>query len=211
MNRRNTKHGMYRTRVYCCWNDMKQRCFNPNNKAYPNYGARGIKVCDDWLDKENGFMNFYNWAMENGYQDNLTLDRIDVNGNYEPSNCRWLTIQEQQFNKTTNHLITFNEKTQTTAEWGKELNISPILLSSRLNKLNWSIEKALSTPVKNRFNYIIEQYDANDTLIKVWNSAREIERELKYPHNCIIRSCKNNKKYKDSFWKIKGITSLEFK
>ena len=86
---------------------IKSRCYNTNSSSYKNYGARGIKVCDEWL---NDFMNFYNWAIDNGYKDGLTLDRIDVNGNYEPSNCRWITSSEQRYNTRRNRLIQYNNK-----------------------------------------------------------------------------------------------------
>lgn len=92
----NTRHNLRKTRLYDCWNDMRQRCFNHNCHTYKWYGERGITVCDEW---KTDFTSFYNWAMENGYRENLTIDRIDNNGNYEPSNCRWITIQEQQKNK----------------------------------------------------------------------------------------------------------------
>ena len=88
-------------RLYRIWNGMKTRCSNPNKKEYKNYGGRGIKVCDEWVKYEN----FYNWAINNGYKHHLTIERINNNGNYEPSNCTWITIQEQQKNKRTTNLI----------------------------------------------------------------------------------------------------------
>lgn len=93
------KHGMSRTRLYQCWSDMKQRCLNPNNSFYYRYGGRGIKFCDEWRD----FTSFMEWALSNGYSDDLTLDRIDNDGNYCPENCKWSTQREQSLNKT--HLI----------------------------------------------------------------------------------------------------------
>lgn len=88
--------GMTHTRIYHIWYNMKRRCYNPKDRNYKNYGGRGIKVCDEWL---NDFQAFYDWAMSNGYSDDLTIDRINVNGNYEPTNCRWATIAEQQANR----------------------------------------------------------------------------------------------------------------
>lgn len=144
----NTKHGMRYTKLNKTWNSMKQRCNNSNCKQYKNYGGRGIKVCDEWLDKENGFINFYDWSMNNGYQDNLTIDRIDVNGNYEPSNCRWANMKQQSNNRRDNHNITYNNETHTIAEWSEILNINRYTLYYRINKSNMSIEEALTKKVR---------------------------------------------------------------
>lgn len=84
------------TRLHRIWKAIKSRCYNENTKNFKWYGERGIKVCDEW---KNNYKSFEKWALENGYQDDLTIDRIDVNGNYEPSNCRWITLKEQQQNK----------------------------------------------------------------------------------------------------------------
>lgn len=91
----NTKHGGKGTRLYNIWALIKQRCTNPNNKDYYNYGGRGITVCNDWL----GFVPFMYWSLSNGYSENLVIDRINNNKNYEPSNCRWITILESNRNK----------------------------------------------------------------------------------------------------------------
>ena len=134
------KHGKTNSRLYTTWHNMKERCLNKKNSRYKYYGARGIKICDEW---KNDFMNFYNWAISNGYKDNLTIDRINVNGNYEPLNCRWITIKQQCNNRRNNHLITYNGKTQTMMEWAEFYNINYDILRFRLKK-GWSIEKALT-------------------------------------------------------------------
>ena len=110
------RHSMTGSRLHRIWKNMHTRCFNTNNYKYKNYGGRGITICEDWLGKD-GFMNFYNWSIANGYDDSLTIDRIDVDGNYEPSNCRWATWDEQSKNKTTSRKITVNGITKTVAEW----------------------------------------------------------------------------------------------
>lgn len=92
----NVKHGLHDTRLYRIYCGMKTRCYNPKVLHYKNYGGRGISICDEWL---NSFKDFYDWAMANGYSDELSIDRINVNGNYEPSNCRWATNLEQARNK----------------------------------------------------------------------------------------------------------------
>lgn len=105
------KHGKSNTRLFKIWSCMKQRCYYPGYTDYHCYGGRGIKVCEEWL---ADFQNFYIWAINSGYKSNLSIDRIDVNGDYSPDNCRWATPKEQANNKTTNHLLTYNGETHTT-------------------------------------------------------------------------------------------------
>jgi hypothetical protein len=137
----NKKHGMFGTRLYQIWADMKRRCENKNFEQYHYYGGRGIKVCDEW----NSFLVFQQWANLNGYRDDLTLDRIDPDGDYYPDNCRWATWEEQENNRRNNHLLTYNGKTQTISQWARETNIPKNTLLARINYLNWDIEKALTT------------------------------------------------------------------
>ena len=145
IKQRSTTHGMEGTRLYRIYCGMISRCYRPSQKNFPRYGGRGIKVCDEWL---NGFEAFCKWAMLNGYSDNLTLDRIDNDKNYCPENCRWTTRKEQQNNKRNNRLITYNGKTKTMQQWADELGMDSRTIYNRINCLHWSIEKALSTPVK---------------------------------------------------------------
>ena len=133
------QRGPAHTRQYKIWIGMCHRCFNPKNTRYPYYGGRGIKVCEEW---KNNFKSFYDWANANGYRDNLTIDRIDNNGNYEPSNCRWVTRAEQCNNRRTNVVI--NGKTL--KEWAKESIVPYKVLHSRIHKHGWSLERALTTP-----------------------------------------------------------------
>ena len=137
------RHGLSKTPLYNSWRDMKIRCYNENSPSYVNYGGRGIKVCEEWL---NDFMTFYKWAMANGYKKGLSIDRIDVNGNYEPNNCRWVSMKVQQNNRRNNHYITYRGETHTLMEWSEITGINYDCLKTRINTLKWSIEKALTTP-----------------------------------------------------------------
>lgn len=117
---RASTHKKSRTRLYNIWSLMKARCNNPNNQAFKDYGGRGITVCEEWL---NSFETFYEWAVSNCYADNLTIDRIDTNGNYEPSNCRWATQKEQIENRRCSVILEINGKTQTLKQWANETGI----------------------------------------------------------------------------------------
>lgn len=138
-----SKHKLSNSKIYSIWSHMKDRCFNPNHYAFSSYGGRGIKICKEWTES---FESFYNWALENGYEEGLSIDRINVNGNYEPNNCKWSTMKEQGNNRRTNRLITFNGKTLTMSQWCEELNVPSYIIKSRINQHKWSIEQALTTP-----------------------------------------------------------------
>lgn len=139
-------HKLGKPKTYSHWVNMKTRCLSRNNAKYKDYGARGITICDEWLD----FKNFHEWAINNGFKDDLTLDRIDVNGNYEPSNCRWITMFEQASNKRNTRWVTFNGITDTIKGWSKRLNMPHGTLWNRIIKNNWNVEKALTTPVQKK-------------------------------------------------------------
>ena len=131
-----------KTRLHQIWSNMKTRCNNTNCVAYKDYGGRGITICEDW---QNNFASFYNWALNNGYSNELSIDRINVDGNYEPNNCRWATVWEQARNRRHNRLITYNEHTYTSGEWARKLELTWDIIDWRLNA-GWSIEEALFTP-----------------------------------------------------------------
>lgn len=141
-----TKHHKSNTRLYRIWRGMKERCNNPNSNAYSNYGGRGIKVCDEW---KNDFEVFYSWAITNGYSDNLSIDRIDVNGNYEPSNCRWADTKTQCNNMRTNKYFTINSTTKTMKQWADTYDMDYGKVKERI-RIGWTIEEALELkPRKN--------------------------------------------------------------
>lgn len=137
------KHNLSTSRIYQIHENIKKRCNNPDNPAYKNYGGRGIEVCDEW---QASFENFYKWAIANGYTDNLTLDRIENDGDYKPSNCRWVTMKVQQNNRTNNHRIEYKNEIKTVSEWGDITGISPKLICQRIVR-GIPIEDALSKPV----------------------------------------------------------------
>ncbi len=133
------------SKLYCAWKHMKERCYSKNCKDYKNYGERGIVVCEEW---KNDYLSFKKWSLANGYAPSLTLDRIDVDGNYDPSNCRWTTWKEQANNKRNLRLITFNGETKTLTEWATITGIRLTTLYMRLVVRKWPVEKALTTKVE---------------------------------------------------------------
>jgi hypothetical protein len=133
--------------------NLKQRCYNLKSTFYKNYGGRGITVCDEWLDSEmydgrstKGWIAFKNWALSNGYADDLTIDRIDNSKGYCPENCHWVIMRTQQNNRRSNRLVTFKGKTQSLANWCRELNLNYDTIKCRI-KRNWTVEKAFETKV----------------------------------------------------------------
>lgn len=139
------KHHMSETRLFKVWEKMKGRCFCKTRPDYKHYGGRGITLCKEWQDD---FINFYSWAMANGYNPNAkygecTIDRINVNGNYEPENCRWVNEKIQQRNRRNNRLITYNGETHCLSEWAEIYNMRPALLSQRMKRDKKTFEQAI--------------------------------------------------------------------
>lgn len=138
-----------RVRLYKNWQEMWQRCNNPNNKKYKDYGARGIKVCSQWKD----YRVFKSWALENGYKNDLFIDRKNNNGNYTPKNCRWTTLKENNRNKRNNRMITCFGETKCLAAWGDDSRclVNWSTLQSRLNA-GWGELRAITTPVMRKYS-----------------------------------------------------------
>lgn len=143
LKKRSITHGLSKSKIYAVYCTIKARCNNPNNNVYQYYGAKGVKLCSEWLN----FENFYNWAINNGYKEGLSIDRINVNGDYEPSNCRWATKEEQSNNRSNNHLITYNNQIHTISEWSKITGLTKSAIQYRLSK-KWDIEKIFTTPLR---------------------------------------------------------------
>jgi len=145
------KYGESRERLHNIWYLMKYRCENTQSPAYARYGGRGIKVCSEWNDGISGYFAFKKWALHNGYSDTLTLDRIDNNGDYQPSNCRWVGSEVQNNNKRNNIRYEYNGKSLTVFQFAREYGLPPKTLWRRLH-YGWSLERALSQPIRKSAN-----------------------------------------------------------
>lgn len=182
------KHGLSNTRLHRIWRSIQDRCYNQNNQDYIHYGGRGITVCDEWKDD---FLIFYNWAIENGYNENLTIDRIDVNDGYSPQNCRWVSMKTQANNKRNNKVFTFNGKTLTISQWSKETGIKYGDIQNRLN-YGYSFEEAINPNFKRVYHCKTEENQRLKDLCEergmpyklVWRRVRDgwdIEKALGTP------------------------------
>lgn len=142
-------HGKSDSRLYAIWNGMKQRCQNDNTKSFEYYGGRGIRVCEDW----QTFEPFLKWAKANGYRKDLTIERVDVDGDYCPDNCTWIPKAEQSANRRpvmrSSRLLTYRGKTQTLTQWAREVGLNPSTLGGRL-KWGWPVDRALTKPARER-------------------------------------------------------------
>ena len=166
------------SRLHRIWSNMKTRCYNPTSNRYYCYGGRGIKVCDEWL---NNYKSFQSWALNNGYNDNLTLDRINNNKNYEPNNCRWATYKQQLNNSSRNRIVEINGNKKTITEWCDYYNIPYYIINNRINKYGWEIERAFTTPIKKEklFNFNGKQLTINQISILTGIPKYTLYRHLK--------------------------------
>ena len=130
-NKISVTHGLSKTRLYHIWQAMKRRCYDKNNRRYEYYGGKGIVVCDEW---KNDFLNFYNWAIKNGYQSSLTIDRINVNLEYCPKNCRWASYEIQNNNTSRNHFVFYKGERLTIAQCARKYNIPQSTLWYRVKQ-----------------------------------------------------------------------------
>lgn len=144
LGNRSRKHGMSKTALYHVWDNMMSRCYRKSCSHYHNYGGRGITVCEEWARDRN---SFFEWARHSGYKENLQLDRINNDGNYEPANCRFVTSQQNGRNTRWNKVIIYKGRSKCLAEWAEELGFSYDILKRRLLQ-GWEIERAFTSPVK---------------------------------------------------------------
>lgn len=144
-----TKHGQAKTgratRLYRTWSHMRLRCNSPKNQDYRYYGARGIRVCDEW----NEYAAFEAWALANGYRKDLTIERIDNDGDYTPDNCAWVPRSVQARNRRNNRRLDHDGRSLTIAEWAEVLGISAANIRNRLH-MGWDVHRALTTPVQKK-------------------------------------------------------------
>lgn len=184
-----TKHNNSGTRLYHIYMLMKDRCYNTNATGYGNYGGRGIRVCDEWLG-ENGFDNFYKWAISNGYNDRLSIDRINNSGNYEPNNCRWTTSEQQNNNKRNNHVVNYKGISLTVSQWAKLTGISKGTIRERLKHPELSVEEVLFK-IPSPYGEKKVGLFKDNKLYKEFNSGIEAARYIGVS-KCRISNCLKN-------------------
>ena len=144
-NQNNLRNKLSNPKIGHVRSGMIQRCYNPKNKRYKNYGGRGIAVCKEWLESPRAF---HDWAVASGYKEGLSIERINNNGDYEPSNCRWIPMREQVNNQTLTRYIPYNGEVKTLTQWAKQYRLNISTLKDRLDKLGWTMEKSLTVAAK---------------------------------------------------------------
>ena len=180
LGKRRMTHGYSKERLYRIWNGIIQRCYNPKNNAYKNYGMRGIAMCDEW---RYSYEPFREWSLNNGYDEAAErkycqIDRIDVDGPYSPENCRWVTSKENANNRRNNVFINYNGEKKTFAQWCSELGLNANTVWSRINNLGWDTAKAIETPVQER-NRIIEYNGETNSMVE-WSKKLNIPYKTLY-------------------------------
>lgn len=184
------RHGMSHTPLHDIWCGMNDRC-NPNHVHAERYGKRGISVCTEWAI----FENFQNWALENGYRDGLTIERIDVDGNYSPENCKWIPLSEQARNRRTTRWVVYQGKKMSLAEASEIAKLPYKQVHFRI-KCGWSVEKALSEPVKDNSNSLRRKckemgMNYNTVYNRVYSLGWSVEKALSTPIK--RKGCKSSK------------------
>lgn len=151
-------------RLWEIYHGMKKRCLNKNDARYKDYGGRGIEICHEWL---LSFDNFADWAKNNGYDDDLTIERINVNGNYEPENCEWITLKQQARNKRDTIWVTYHGVEKPLIEWCETLGLDYDTIHDRITARNWDVEKAFETPSqrKNSFSSLCKAHHLNSATV----------------------------------------------
>lgn len=169
-----TKHNT-KNRLYAVWNSMKQRCNNHKSQKYKIYGARGIKVCNEW---NESYDSFRKWALDNGYKEGLTLDRINVDGNYEPNNCRWVTYEVQNSNKSNNVWIEYKGEKHTATQWAKIYGYDVKVIYQKMERNSISFLEALLSVGERRERLIT--YKGKTQNLRQWAD------ELGVSYSCLI-------------------------
>lgn len=164
---RNRTHGLGRTKLYLVWAAMKQRCCNPQNKRFADYGGRGITMCDEW----QGYEPFAKWAVANGYKEGLEIDRIDNDSGYSPENCRFVTSRQNSRNKRDNLFLDFNGERKPLVEWAEIRGLPQKAVWKRLHR-GWSIEDVLTLPIGTKRSALTPQ--ELDSLKSRWGEAQPL-------------------------------------
>ena len=194
--------------LYSTWLGMRQRCLDKNQSHYKYYGGKGITMCEEWM---NDYSKFYEWSIKNGASKELTIDRIDNNGNYEPNNCRWVDSIVQANNKTQNRIIEYNGEKLTLMQWSRKTGIGEGTIRRRIDKYGYTIDEALGFEIHNKKQYDrnnrrkkILQYSLRGELIKEWESVNEIYDVLGISINAIRKCASGVHKTSNGFiWKYK--------
>lgn len=202
-------HGLTNSRLFSIWGNMKQRCLNPKNPRYSIYGGRGISICDEW---KNNFQAFYDWAIKNGYKENLTIDRIDNNGNYCPENCHWANITTQLQNRSITRIIEYNNKQYFIDEFCKVFGLNEQKVRQRINRYGYTDAEDLLNPnhLGRHKSNILVTLNGKTKSLPEWGKIFGFNRHTLYnrvyrygytPEQALFTPLKNNKKTNTSLTK----------